>query len=40
MAIVHVAVGVILDADGNILLSQRAGDAHQGGLWECPGGKL
>jgi 8-oxo-dGTP diphosphatase len=37
---VHVAVGVILNSDNHILLSRRAADAHQGGLWEFPGGKV
>ncbi|MFZ2725079.1 MAG: Nudix family hydrolase [Methylococcaceae bacterium] len=36
----HVAVGVIKNAAGEILLSQRSKAAHQGGLWEFAGGKL
>ena len=40
MSALHVAVGVILDAQRRILLSRRAADAHQGGLWEFPGGKV
>ncbi|MCB1867384.1 MAG: Nudix family hydrolase [Gammaproteobacteria bacterium] len=40
MRSVHVAVAVIQDENGRILLSRRADHAHQGGLWEFPGGKL
>lgn len=36
----QVAVGVIKDPAGNILISQRHAALHQGGLWEFPGGKI
>jgi 8-oxo-dGTP diphosphatase len=37
---IHVAVGVILTPDKQILLSKRPDKAHQGGKWEFPGGKV
>ncbi len=39
MKIVHVAVGVIIDEADRVLISLRPQKAHQGGLWEFPGGK-
>lgn len=36
----HVTVGVIKNTQGQVLISQRASHAHQGGLWEFPGGKV
>jgi len=39
-SLVHVAVAVIRDHSGRVLLSRRAETAHQGGLWEFPGGKV
>ena len=36
----HVAVAAVVDGQGRILISQRPGHVHQGGLWEFPGGKL
>ena len=36
----HVAVGVMVDERGRVLISQRPQASHQGGLWEFPGGKL
>jgi len=39
MKIVHVAVGVVIDEANRVLVSLRAKQVHQGGLWEFPGGK-
>ncbi len=37
---VHVAVGVILNSQQEILIALRPQHTHQGGLWEFPGGKV
>ena len=37
---IHVAVGIILNTDGQILLAKRPEHLHQGGKWEFPGGKV
>jgi len=37
---IHVVAAVIVGSDGNILIAKRLADAHQGGLWEFPGGKV
>lgn len=36
----HVAVGVVRDCSGKILIAKRPEHLHQGGLWEFPGGKV
>ena len=38
--VIDVAVGVICNADGNILLTQRPYHTTHAGYWEFPGGKL
>jgi len=38
--IVHVAVAVIVNEDDEACISLRHKGAHQGGLWEFPGGKI
>jgi 8-oxo-dGTP diphosphatase len=37
---VHVAVGIIVNPAGEILLAKRHDHLHQGGKWEFPGGKV
>jgi len=37
---IHVAAAAIEDEAGRILITRRPDHAHQGGLWEFPGGKL
>lgn len=35
----EIAVGLVFDEDGRLLIQQRPDDAMLGGLWEFPGGK-
>ena len=37
---VHVAVGVLLNGNREVLIALRSARSHQGGLWEFPGGKV
>lgn len=37
---IHVAVGIIINANNQVLLAKRHGHLHQGGKWEFPGGKV
>jgi 8-oxo-dGTP diphosphatase len=36
----HVAVGIIVDAQGRVLISKRLPHQLAGGFWEFPGGKI
>lgn len=38
--IVHVAVAVIKNSEGQYFIAKRPNNIHQGGLWEFPGGKV
>lgn len=38
--LIHVAAGVLLDQQGRVLVQRRRDDAHVGGTWEFPGGKV
>lgn len=40
MMTIHVAVAVIINKQGQILISKRSASQHQGNKWEFPGGKL
>ena len=40
MSLIHVMAAVICNPSGQVLIARRPNDAHQGGLWEFPGGKL
>ena len=37
---IHVAVGVLIDSNGCVLLTRRPRGTHLAGYWEFPGGKL
>lgn len=38
--VIHVAAAAIFAPDGQLLIARRPDHAHQGGLWEFPGGKV
>jgi 8-oxo-dGTP diphosphatase len=37
---IHVAVGILVNEQSQILIAKRPDNLHQGGLWEFPGGKV
>lgn len=40
MKTIHVVAAAILDSEQRVLIAKRDKAAHQGGLWEFPGGKV
>jgi len=38
--IIHVAVGIIVNSNNEVLISKRSSDVHQANRWEFPGGKI
>ena len=40
MKCVHVAVGVIVNSEGEVCIARRPEGKHLAGLWEFPGGKV
>jgi 8-oxo-dGTP diphosphatase len=39
-SMVHVVVGIILNAEKEVLIAQRLPHQEKGGMWEFPGGKV
>jgi len=37
---IQVAVGVVINAQSEVLIARRGAHQHQGNLWEFPGGKI
>jgi len=37
---IHVAVGAVINRQGEVLIAKRPDNKFQGGLWEFPGGKV
>ena len=37
---VHVVIGIILNAEQQVLIAQRLPHQEKGGMWEFPGGKV
>lgn len=40
MFVIHVAVGIIINKNNQVLIAKRASHQHQGDKWEFPGGKV